>query len=134
MMSFFTPKTFLVVGGTVLLALGILGLITWNAGVIKENSIFYLDNGENVSHIVLGAVALILAAVLGSQQFLQKWVVVLVGIVALFFGLYGFAVSGSPMPNTFGVANLENPLDNVLHLVVGVWALVSSFMQQAAKA
>ena len=35
-------------------------------------------------------------------------------------------MSGSPVPNTFGVANLESPFDNVLHLAVGVWALAAA--------
>lgn len=56
-----------------------------------------------------------------------KPIVVLVGIIALFFGLYGFLVAGNPALNTFGVANLENPFDNLLHLVVGVWALWAAF-------
>jgi len=38
----------------------------------------------------------------------------------------------SPQPpftgaNTFGVANLESPADDILHLVVGVWALAAAF-------
>ena len=28
------------------------------------------------------------------------------------------------MPNFYG-ANLENPLDNILHLVIGVWAVLA---------
>ena len=101
-------------------ALGILGFITWYATGQGENSTFYLDNGENVAHTVLGVVALLLAQALPANGGLQRLVVVLVGVVALFFSTYGFAVSGSDRPNTFGVANLENPLDNLLHLVVGV--------------
>ncbi|HKZ86058.1 MAG TPA: hypothetical protein VJ793_20680 [Anaerolineae bacterium] len=30
------------------------------------------------------------------------------------------------VPNTFGVANLESPADNLLHLVVGIWALYAA--------
>jgi hypothetical protein len=35
---------------------------------------------------------------------------------------------GAPIPNTFGVANLESPSDDVLHLAVGVWALYAAFI------
>lgn len=139
MKKYITPNYFLNIGGVVLLALGILGFITWGAGILTENSLFYLDNGENVAHTVLGIAALVLARVLPDNGALQKYLVVVVGLVALFFGVYGFAVAGNSATmmgekfNTFGVANLENPLDNLLHLVVGAWAFVSAFWSQAPK-
>jgi len=132
MTRYLTPTWFLTVGGIVLLALGVLGYIVWNAGILEENDAFYLDNGENLAHAVLGVVALVAVGALKAQKDLLKWLVVIVGIVALFFGVYGFVVSGSDPPNIFGLANLENPLDNLLHLVVGVWALASAFMKGPA--
>ena len=134
MRQYLSVNYFLAVGGTTLLALGVLGLITWSGGILKENSVFYLDDGENVAHIVLGAVALLLVGTMRSQTQLLKWVVVLVGLVALFFGIYGFSVAGKDIPNTFGLANLENPLDNLLHLVVGAWALLAAFWGRSAPA
>src|SRR5439155_2800321 len=89
-------------------------------GVFSDtNSASYLDAGENVAHTVLGVVA-IAAAFLLRDASLQKWLVVVVGIVARFFGVYGFIVAGNTPPNTFGVSNLESPADDVLHLVVGI--------------
>jgi sulfite exporter TauE/SafE len=132
--QYLSPRWFLTIGGIVLAALGIIGFIAWYATGQAENNIFYLDNGENVAHTVLGVVALILAAITKANDAIQKWVVVLVGLVALFFGVYGFAVGGDARPNTFGLGNLENPLDNLLHLVVGVWALASAFMPKPSKA
>jgi hypothetical protein len=41
--------------------------------------------------------------------------------------VYGFLQAGQPVPNTFGLANLENPADNLLHLVVGAWALYAAW-------
>ena len=117
-------KQFLQIGGAILLVLGVVGY----AGVFSDTkSAFYLDGGENVAHTVLGIVALA-AAFLLKDAMLQKWLVVVVGVVALFFGVYGFAVAGNPAPNTFGLANLESPADDVLHLVVGVWALYAALM------
>ena len=63
-----------------------------------------------------------------------RWIVILLGLVSLFFAVYGFSVAGNPAPNTFGLANLENPFDNVLHLVVGVWALYAAWRPSAAMA
>jgi hypothetical protein len=122
------PKQFLLIGGIVLLLLGIVGFV----GVFSDTkSAFYLDAGENIAHTVLGVVA-IAAAYLLKDATLQKWLVVVVGIVALFFGVYGFIVAGNAAPNTFGVSNLESPADDVLHLVVGVWALAAAFMPSRA--
>ncbi len=117
------PKQFLYIGGAVLLLLGIVGYL----GVFSDTkSAFYLDTGENVAHTVLGIVALAAAYFLKDAN-LQKWLVAVVGVTALFFGVYGFMVAGNTPPNTFGVSNLESPADDVLHLVVGVWALVAAF-------
>ena len=117
------PKQFLLIGGIVLLALGIVGFL----GVFSDTkSAFYLDQGENVAHTGLGIIA-IAAAFLIPDAMLQKWLVAVVGVTALFFAVYGFMVAGNAPPNTFGISNLESPADDVLHLVVGVWALASAF-------
>lgn len=118
------PKQFLTVGGAVLVLLSLVGF----TGVLNQQStpFFWLDAGENWGHLGLGVVALAAVFVPGLSSLLApiyRPIVVLVGLVAVFFALYGFAVAAAPPFNTFGVANLENPSDNVLHLVVGAWAL-----------
>ena len=119
------PKQFLQFGGGILVILGVVGLLPV---FTKANTPwFYLDTGENVAHIGLGVVA-IAASYLLTDAAMQKWLVAVVGVVALFFGVYGFVVNGQPEPNTFGLANLESPADNLLHLVVGAWALYAAFM------
>jgi hypothetical protein len=122
------PRQFLIFGGAVLLLLGIVGYL----GVFNEASTpaFWLDPGENLAHTVLGIVALAAVFVPGLNDFLRPYyraIVILVGVLALFFGVYGFIVSGAAEPNTFGVANLENPSDNILHLVVAAWAFLAAF-------
>ena len=122
------PKQFLQFGGAILVILGVVGLLPV---FTKTNTPwFYLDTGENVAHIGLGVVA-IAAAYLLTDLAMQKWLVAVVGVVALFFGVYGFVVAGAAEPNTFGLANLESPADNLLHLVVGAWALYAAFMGRA---
>jgi hypothetical protein len=59
---------------------------------------------------------------------LQKWLVAVVGVIALFFAVYGFLVAGNTPPNTFGISNLESPADDILHLVVAIWALAAAFL------
>lgn len=126
--TLFTPRGFLIVGGAVLLVLGLLGFV-----ILKDPSLsfFWLDSSENIAHVVLGIVALAAVFVPGLNTALEpyyRWIVILVGVIALFFGVYGFLVpAGSPAaPNTFGLANLELG-DNLLHLVVAAWAFLAAF-------
>ena len=122
------PKQFLQIGGAILLVLGVVGLLPI---FTKENTpFFYLDNGENAAHILLGVVAIGAAYVLKDPSY-QKWLVAIVGVFGLFAGVYGFAVGGNADPNV-GFANLESPADDILHLVVGAWALYAAFMGKSA--
>ncbi len=118
------PKQFLQIGGAILLLLGLVGF----AGLFStKGSFFWLDNGENVAHTGLGIIAIAASFLLKDAQ-MQKWLVAAVGVVALFFTVVGFAVAGDASgANTFGLANLESPADDILHLVVGVWALAAAF-------
>ena len=127
------PKQFLTIGGIILVLLGILGVL----GVFNETTTpwFWLDSGENVAHLFLGVVALAAVFVPGLNTALAPYykpIVILVGIIALFFGVYGFMVAGASTPNTFGLTNLESPSDNLLHLVVGVWALAAALRPAGA--
>ena len=90
---------------------------------------FWLDNGENVAHIVLGIVALAASFVLREAN-AQKWLVALVGIFGIFSAVFGYAVLNGAEPNA-GLTNLEGS-DDILHLVVGLWALAAAFMPRRA--
>ncbi len=112
-------KQFLQIGGAILLLVGVLGMV----GVIgptPEQSLFgsfwWFDTAENVAHLVLGVVALGASFVLTADM--QKSLVILVGILGVVVGLYSLV-----MGNMLLGANLENPADTILHLVVGGWAL-----------
>ncbi len=131
--AIFTPRGFLMLGGIVLVLLGVVGL----AGVFTEEGspAFWLDDGENYAHIGLGVVALAALYVPGLNSTLKpyyRWIVLLVGVIALFFAVYGFFLAGPDVPNTFGLANLESPADNILHLVVGIWAVMAGWKSEAA--
>lgn len=121
-----SPQGFLKVGGVVLVLVAILGFI----GVIgpTSSSLFdswwYFDNAENWAHLVLGVVALI-AAFSFPASFNNNLVRVL-GVVGVLIGLYSLFGSMPAGVNLLG-AMLQNPLDTLLHLVVGAWALVASF-------
>jgi hypothetical protein len=126
--ALFTPRGFLITGGAVLTVLGLLGFVILNN---PSRSLILLDSTANKAQLALGLVALAAVYVPGLNDALApyyKWIVVLVGMIALFFGVYGFLVSpGSPaQPNTFGLANLELG-DNLLHLVVAAWAFLAAY-------
>ena len=111
-------KQFLTWVGWILLALGVLGFIWPNIG----GAYLYFDSVENWAHTLLGIVALVIAYGVRDTQTL-KWVATVYGTVALVIGVWGFLVAGNSEPNFYGVANLENPLDNLVHLIIGVWGL-----------
>lgn len=117
------PKQFLLIGGIVLVLVGILGMVKV-IGPTPDNSLFgvawWFDNGENWAHLVLGVVALVAAYVLGAN--LQRPLVMVLGVVGVLIGLY--SLFGYKM---FLGANLENPLDSLLHLAVAGWALWASW-------
>ena len=122
------PKLFLLIGGAVLLLVGILGFI----GVIgptPDKSLFgqmwWFDNAENIAHLVLGVAGLAAAFIFPSVW--QKYLVLLLGVVGVAVGLYSLAVGTMLLG-----ANLENPSDTILHLVVGAWALLAAFMEKKA--
>ena len=130
------PTLFLKVGGAVLLLLGIVGYI----GVTNNVNFFNLDAGENLAHSVLGIVALGFGFFVKDQT-INRWLVVIVGVVGLIFGVLGFFLANGDFmgghfahPNFLGLANLENPADNLLHLVVGVVALLSVYLNRPAMA
>ncbi len=124
-----TPRTFLLVGGVVLVAVGILGM----AGIIGPTPAdspfgdnWWFDNGENWAHTILGVVALIAAYLFPAG--IQRFLTLVVGIVGIAFGIY------SIFTQDFLGANLENPADTILHFVVGAWALLSYRGKEEAAA
>lgn len=132
-MNIFTPKGFLQVGGVILVLVGILGYFGI-IGPTPEQSLFgsawYFDNGENIAHLVLGIVALGAAYMLKDAN-QQKWLVAIVGILGLLFGVYSL-FGTIPDGVTFMGAVLQNPTDTVLHFVIGIWALIAAFKKEGA--
>lgn len=120
------PKTFLLWGGIILVVLGIVGLLGLNLG----ERVLWFDTYENWAHLILGVVALVAAYGLGASA--QRTLVWIVAVVALVVGIWGFFLGGRPSPNFYG-ANLENPIDNLLHVVVGIWGILAARAKAAMK-
>ena len=127
-MSLISPRGFLKWGGIVLIVVGLLGMVGI-IGPTAADSIFgdawWFDDLENWPHLILGVVAL--AALYAVPSSMHKNLVLLVGVVALFFAVWGFVVS-----EDFYGAMLESPLDNLLHLVVGAWGVWAATKKNGA--
>lgn len=122
-----TPRQFLLLGGILFVLLGVLGLFVLGPTADQSmlHDFFWLDNKENFAHLLFGVVALVAYNFLKDAQMI-KWLVALVGVVALFAAGAGFMNEAMPVPNA-GLTNLEMS-DNLLHIAVAVWAFYVSFM------
>ncbi len=129
MSTLLSPTTFLKIGGAVLLALGLIGY----TGVTNSIAFFNLDSGENIAHTVLGIVGLAVGFGIKNLE-VHRWLVALLALTGLATGIYGFVLpAGDEMHRNFlGLANLENPADNLLHVVVGVWAAAAAYVNRPA--
>ena len=123
------PKQFLTLGGIVLILVGVLGMVGI-IGPTANQSIFgtlwWFDGPENWAHLVLGVVALLAAFVLPMT--LQRPLVIVVGVIALLVALYNLMGNNTMLLG----ASLESPMDLVLHLVVAIWAFVSSMGKKSS--
>ncbi len=109
-------KQFLMAFGVALVVLALLGF----SDVLKQNDVLMFNRNENITHLIVGAVALV--AYYFANTNIQKNLVLLVGVVALYFGVHGLFLSPTKELNYFDVANLEY-LQSVLYLALGVWGL-----------
>lgn len=121
-----TPKQFLIIGGIVLILLGVFGFLFPNP--LGDISILHFDIYENFTHTILGIAAIIFAFALPNIG--RWWITLLVGITGLLFGILGLALIGQSFPN-LGGANLENPVDNVIHLAVGIWGFAVVYFNRS---
>ncbi len=116
------PRRFLQLCGTLLVVIGIVGFLRPNLA----GDFLHFDASENWARVLLG-MAMILV---GPFPRTRRWAAGLVGVVALAVAVMGFLAAEQPSPNFLGVANLEHPVDNVLHLIIAVWGIVSAIFNR----
>lgn len=137
MNALFTSTGFLRYGGIVLLLVAVVGFI----GIFNSFEFFSLDTGENVAHLALGIVGAG-AGFLVANASLHRLLTIVVFVTAVVFTLWGLILpSGGALsngafanPNFYGLANLENPADTLLHLVVAAWAGAALWMERRQPA
>lgn len=138
-MSLLSPQRFLWITGAGLFGLGLAGFVLPAIGVDANHRYFTLSAGENVAHVAAGLFAAGVALLLNSRPKSLKWLVVLIGIAALFFGIYGFlgewaergSTSSLAFLDAWAVSDLAGPYDNVFHVLYAAWALVAAFRSTA---
>ncbi len=120
------PKQFLIANGALFFIIGILGFVGI-LGPIADKSVlhmtWYFTMNESTANVLVGIICLFASYAFPEQW--QKYLTILIGVVAILVALYGW-ISG---PNLFGVY-LVNPTDNIFHLIVGAWALYASVMNK----
>lgn len=127
--SIFSPEKFLLLAGGFSVIIGILGV--FSLGPTHEHSVLgtflWMDHKENVFHTLLGLIGLSIVLIPSLKATLHphyKQIVFVAASIALFFSLYGFLEAYNIIlpPIDF---NLQHPADNVLHLLLGLWALTA---------
>lgn len=135
--ALFTSTGFLRYGGAVLLLVGIVGYL----GVFNSFEFFSLDAGENLVHTLLGVVGIGVGFGLKNAG-LHRLLTIALLATAIVFTIFpvilpgGGALSNGTFasPNFYGLSNLENPADALLHLVVAGWAGLALWMERKAPA
>ncbi|MBI2324070.1 MAG: hypothetical protein HYU87_03795 [Chloroflexi bacterium] len=137
MNALLTSAGFLRFGGIVLLLVGVAGLVG-----IPGQSFWAFTDGEDIAHLALGIVGV--GAGFGLKNAgLHRLLTIVVFATAIVFALWGLILpSGGAFtapdkfatPNFYGLANLESPMDSILHLVVAVWSGLALWMERRAPA
>lgn len=122
-MPLLTSRYFLIIGGIILLALGVFGFLVPEP--VQDTTVVHFDAWENYIHTIAGVAMLAIGFLLpAAYRMYRWWTTLVVGLGALAIAIIGFAVSGATFPN-LGGANLENPFDNLVHLAIAAYGLVT---------
>ena len=92
----------------------------------------WFDPAENHFHLGLRLMMLIVA---GLRRFwlasvsAYRTILTVAGVALIAAALAGFFFARRPAPNILGITNFENPVENVIHWVVGVQCLFAAARQ-----
>jgi hypothetical protein len=113
------PMYFLRIGGLLSLGIGLFGIFQ-PEGI---GPALWFDVTENIVHTTFGLL-LLAAGFLDQLQALRTPVTLFTGVISFIIGIAGLFVTGINPPNFLGITNLEHPVDNILHIGFGLWALL----------
>ncbi|MCR4328502.1 MAG: hypothetical protein NUV53_03210 [Patescibacteria group bacterium] len=98
--------------------LGFFGVLGPSSDASVFGSAWWFDITENWGHLIVGILALVFAY-FGDAK-IQQPAVIVVGVISILLGFYSIFT-----PSLLG-ANFQNPPDSIFHLIVGIWALIST--------
>lgn len=121
-------RTWMLVVGVGLLAVGLLGFIDNPIVSQRNDALFMVDTVHNVIHIVTGLAALAIGATLRGRALAQATIAF--GVVYLLV-LLATLVS----PDLFGILTMPvNTADHILHLVLAAGSIAAGFATQRDRA
>ncbi len=122
-----SPRRFLQLAGTLLAVVAIVGFLRPDLA----GDFWRFDPLENWTRLLLGMAMIVLAPV--PPPALPRAFAALVGVAMLALGVTGFLVAARPSPNFFGLVNLESPVDNVFHLILGAWGVLAAIVNRRVE-
>ena len=115
-----TPRRTLLIFGLLLAAVGV-------AGFFLDSSAgdgYHLDTGQNIAYLVVGLASLYVGEVWSSDS--KRIFLGLAGVLFLGVAIAGFAIAGGD-GHDLGIFDVENPWENVVHLLLGLLFLGVTF-------
>ncbi len=98
------------------LGLSVLGIVGFFVDT-QAGDLYDLGTGQSIAYLIVGLASLLVGEVWGSD-----WKRAFLGLEGLFFlvvGIAGFAIAGGDS-HDLGIFNVENPWENVVHLLLGL--------------
>jgi hypothetical protein len=113
--------------GQVLTLFGVAGYINDYIPIFSQSRTPFLwfDPLENLLHLVPGLM-LMAAASLPALAAAHRTILAVVGLALVAAAVAGFSLRGQPPPNILGATNFENPIENVIHWLLGVQCLFAA--------
>jgi hypothetical protein len=124
---FMRPGRFLLIGGTVLVILGLAGVVGWLASMSRA-SVFNPPYWINWVHLTLGIV--VLAVALSGTRTVQNVITLVAAAMGSIMGAVGL-LFGSYAARRYNMPELADPSEHLAHLAVGVLAAWAWLNRQA---
>jgi hypothetical protein len=124
---FMRPGRFLLIAGTVLVILGLAGVVGWLASMSRA-SVFNPPYWINWVHLTLGIV--VLAVALSGARAVQNVITLVAAAMGSIMGAVGL-LFGSYAARRYNMPELADPSEHLAHLAVGVLAAWAWLNRQA---
>lgn len=108
-----TIRRTLLIFGLLLAAVGVAGFFLDSSA----GDSYHLDTGQNIAYLVIGLASLYVGEIWSSES--KRIFLGIIGILFLAVAIAGFAIAGGES-HDLGIFDVENPWENVVHLLLGL--------------